>query len=141
MAPLMSSAMASLKTSLEEQQQAVEDLMIEAKRYISSDESVIRLLGEPIQVGAPFSQSSSTSSINGKTTTNVELAFPVSGSMGSGIARLTASEAGVQRIDVQANGRTIPVDLTSSGSRFSSKRSSRDDDIIEAEIIEKDTKR
>ena len=70
----------------------------------------------------------------------------VSGSRSAGIARLLATQDGIAQLQVEADGRAITVNL--SKSRFSSGSggkssyaSSRDDDnIIEAEIIEKKTK-
>lgn len=143
MGPLVSSAMSTMAESMAEQQQTVQDYLTQATMYLETDESVIRVLGEPVQVGSPFSQSSSTSSINGQTTTRVEIGFPVSGSRSSGTAQLAATEAGIQRLVVQADGRQINVSLTSSKKRpkSSSGRNAEDDDVIEAEIVEKDTRR
>ena len=137
--PLMSSAMSSMADSLAEQQRTAEDYLSQARLFIQSDEAVTRIIGEPVQVGSPFSQSSSTSSINGKTTKRVELGFPVSGSRGSGVAQLSATEAGIQRLIVQAQGRQINVRLSARPNKFSG--GGNDDDVIEAEIIEKNTRR
>jgi hypothetical protein len=138
--PLVSSAMSTMAESLAEQQSVAEDYLSQARQFLQSDESVARLLGDSIQVGTPFSQSSSSSSINGRTSTRIELGFPVQGSRMSGTAQLSATEKGIQRIILQAQGRQIDVNLSSTpydklkGSRRGS------DDIIEAEIIEKDTR-
>ena len=142
--PLFSSAMSTMAESLAEQQKTVEDYMSQARLCLQTDEAVVRLLGDPIQVGSPFSQSSSTSSINGQTTTRVEIGFPVSGSRGSGVAQLSATEAGLQRLVLQAEGRQINVSLSSKPfQKFPRSKNDKNDDdgIIEAEIIEKDTRR
>eukprot|EP00977_Amphora_coffeiformis_P001867 scaffold360_cov192-Amphora_coffeaeformis.AAC.7 len=60
--------------------------------------------------------------------------------------QLSATEAGIERIVLQVDGRQINVSLASSSSSrrksFSGGSSKNDDDnIIEAEIIEKDTRR
>jgi hypothetical protein len=138
--PLVSSAMSTMAESLAEQQKVSEDYILQARQFLQSDVSVTRLLGESIQVGAPFSQSSSSSSINGITSTRIELGFPVQGSNGiSGIAQLSATEMGIQRLIVQAQGSQIDVNLSSTP--YSKVRGSgRNDDIVEAEIIEKDTR-
>lgn len=150
MSPLMSNVMSSLAETMAEQQETMDSIMSDARKFILNDDAVVKLLGEPISIAAPFSQSSSTTSINGQSQTRIELAFEVSGTRGSGVARLSATNAGVQQILLQAMGRTIPVNLSSRFSRsngptkFSSGRGSRigeeDENIIEAEIIEKDTK-
>jgi hypothetical protein len=146
-APMISSAMSGLAETMAEQQQAVSNVQEDAKAYLLADPAVARLLGDgPIQVGAPFSQSSSTSSINGKTTSQVEIAFPVQGSMASGIVQASSSNGTLQQLILQASGSSIAVSLSSRTPRSSSFRSGKTnnkdrDDIIEAEIIDKNTKR
>jgi hypothetical protein len=145
-APLVSTVMSGLAESMAEQQATIESVMKDAKSYLAADPAVAQRLGEPIQVGAPFSQSSSSTSINGESSTRVDLAFPVTGPLGSGIARLSASDDKIKELQVEANGRVVSVDLLSKGRRrstfpgSSSSSSSSADNIIEAEIIEKDTK-
>jgi len=146
MGPLVSSAMSTMAESMAEQQKSIEETLSQATMYLQSDEAVTRLLGPDPQVGAPFSQSSSTTSINGQTKTRLQIGFPVSGSRSSGMAQLSATEAGIERIVLQVDGRQINVSLASSSSSrrksFSGGSSKNDDDnIIEAEIIEKDTRR
>jgi hypothetical protein len=145
-APLMSSVMSGLAESMAEQQETVQSLLTDAGAYLAADAAVAQLLGEPIQVGEVMQQSSSTSSINGQSSTRVELAFGVTGRNGStGVARLSATEKGIQSLQLQAGGRVIAVNLSDSrpGRRMPSSYKSSDDggDIIEAEIIEKETKR
>ncbi|GAX16779.1 hypothetical protein FisN_21Hh227 [Fistulifera solaris] len=146
-APMLSSAMSGLAETMAEQQQAVSNVQEDAKAYLLADPAVARLLGDgPIQLGAPFSQSSSTSSINGKTTSQVEIAFPVQGSMASGIVRASSANGTLQQLILQASGASIAVSLSSRTPRASSFRSGKannkgKDDIIEAEIIDKNTQR
>jgi hypothetical protein len=145
-APLMSTVMAGLAESMAEQQATIESVLKEARSYLTADPGVASIIGEPIQLGQPTSQSASATTINGQSTSRVELAFPVSGPLGSGIVRLSAANEKIEKLQVQANGRVIAVDLSSKGrggrrrSAFSGASSSSSDDIIEAEIIEKDTK-
>jgi hypothetical protein len=111
------------------------------------DEVAIQALGEPITIGTPFSQSSSTSIINGQKTANIQLGFPVSGSRSSGVAQASATQSGLSSLLLEVDGRQIQVSLSKRGS--SSKRvgknhrgpSDDDDNIIEAEIIEKEVKK
>lgn len=145
--PLMSSAMSSMAESLAEQQATVDEYLQHARVALQSDEAVVRALGD-IQVGAPMTQSSSTQSINGQTTTRIEIGFPVTGSSRGGttaMAQLSATEAGIQRLLLQtADGRQINVNLNASSSprgqrKFKHSRDD-DDDVIEAEIIDKKTR-
>jgi len=142
-APLVGKMAATMK----DQQEKMKVIMEDTQRYLVSDEAVTSVLGEPIQIGAPTSQSSSTSSINGKTQSRVELGMPVTGPMGSGVARVLASQDGISQLQVEAGGRVINVNLSGSSSKrrstsrgkFSSSGSGKDN-IIEAEIIDKETK-
>jgi Cytochrome oxidase complex assembly protein 1 len=147
--PVFSGVMSSLAETAASQQSMVDMALDQAARLIQNDVSVQQVLGDTISVGRPFSQSSSSSSINGATTTRVELAFPVSGRRGEGIGRLVASRNGngdpnIQRLEVQSNERLIVVDTVLSSLSSSNQYSSNignhgDDNIIDAEIIEKDT--
>jgi hypothetical protein len=148
--PLMSKAAATMAEAMAEQQRATEDLLEEVRVYILNDPEARDLLGDTISVGAPIQQSSSTMNVNGKAQSRVELAFPVNGSKGSGVARLLASrQDGISQLLLEAGGRLITVSLakkTFSGStlsgykKSSSRRPADDDNIIEAEIIEKTPK-
>ena len=70
------------------------------------------------------------------------------GPLGGGVARVAASGQGVSQIIVEAAGRVINVNLYGGGggggnNRFRSPgrgRGGYDDDVIEAEIVDKDTK-
>ena len=137
--PLMSSVMSGLAETMANQQEEVDSILRSAKSYLLADEAVGRLLGEPISVGAPFSQSSSSASINGETTTKVQLGFPVNGSRSSGVAQVSSTNGQVQQLQLQANGRVINVSLSSS-KRPKKFVQSSDDNVLDAEIIEKDTK-
>jgi len=148
LSPLISSAMSGLAQTMAEQQELLEQVMTQAETYLANDDAVQRALNgdssnTAIQMGVPFSQSSSSSSINGQTTAQIELAFPVTGRLTSGIARLVASKSDdkdsitIQQLQVQANGRMIPVSLNLSSSqrrKRSSSSSGSDENIIEAEV-------
>jgi hypothetical protein len=142
--PLMRKVASKLAETVADQQRAQEALLDDARGYLMGDPDVTRLLGEPIRIGTPFSQSSSTTSVNGKSQSRVELGVPVTGSIDSGVARLFATQDGISQLQVEAGGRTINVSLSKqqrSSSRGSfSSRSDSDDNIIEAEIIDKTSK-
>lgn len=146
-APMISSAMSGLAETMAEQQEAVSKVQEDAKAYLLADPAVARLLGDgPVQLGAPFAQSSSTSSINGQTMSQVEITFPVQGSTASGIVKASSASGSLQQLILQASGTSIAVNLSSKAPRSSSFRSGKTnnkgrDDIIEAEIIDKSTKR
>jgi hypothetical protein len=139
--PLMSSAASKLAETMAGQQRTTEVLLEDARSYLTGDPAVTRMIGEPISVGAPSSQSSSTVSINGKTQSRVELAMQVSGSKGSGVARLLATQEGIEQLQLEADGQVINVSLTTQPrSGGSHSLQGGDDNIIEAEIIDKKTK-
>ena len=138
--PLMGNLMSTLAETVADQQRTMEALLEEAQGYLIADPVVVDTLGEGIRLGTPFSQSSSTTSINGKTQSRVELALPVSGNRASGVAKLLATQDGISQILVEAGGRAINVSLTFSqrGPGFSSFSSpSNNDNVIEAQIIDK----
>ena len=122
-----------------EQSRAAQDLMEEARKRLVNDAALSQQLGEPLQVGQPFSQSSSSMSINGKSTTKVQASFQVAGPYGSGVATLNSSNGEIQSLVVNVNGRNISVGASSGNvfGRASSSSSRVNDDVIEAEIIEK----
>lgn len=151
-APLLSSLASTVSESMAEQQRTIETVLEDAQAYMLGDDAALQALGEPLQVGAPFSQSSSTTIINGQKTVNLVIGFPVEGSCGSGMAQAQATDQGINRLTLQVNGgQQINVSLMKRGSASSSSRidgkaermfpSDDDDTIIEAEIIEKDVKR
>jgi Cytochrome oxidase complex assembly protein 1 len=149
--PIFSSMMSSIAETAASQQSMVDIVYDQAVQSIQTDPAVQMVLGDRITVGRPFSQSSSSSSINGATTIRIELAFPISGRLGEGIGRLVASASGnnnpiVQTLEVQANGNVIDINtrISSSSQRLKSYAPNSsykgDSNIIDAEIIEKDTK-
>lgn len=156
--PLLGGMLSNLAETAASQEELVEAAFRQAVACVSADAAVAEALsgGGPVTVGRPFAQASSSSSINGETTTRVELSFPVAGSRTQGVGRLVATSKGggggggggitsppaLQLLEVQVNGRVIPVStMTPSKNRakYASSKN-RDDNIIEAEIIEKDTK-
>ena len=144
--PLLSRVASDLSESMAEQQRSVEQVMDDARAYILNDDVALQALGEPVQLSNPFSQSSSTTMINGQKTTNIALAFPIQGSRSSGVVKAQANENGMVQLVLQLNdGRQIHVSLNNNkrgshlGKNHILRKKDEDDTIIEAEIIEKDT--
>lgn len=147
--PLVSGMASTLAETMAEQQRTTEGVMDDARAYLLGDPAVTNLLGNSISLGAPFSQSSSTTSINGRTQTRVELAMPVNGPLASGTVRVLATQDGIAQMQLEVYGRRMDVSLASrqgwspngrSPSMPSSPRNGGDDYFIEAEIIDKQTK-
>ena len=139
---IFSKVASGLAESMEEQSRQMEELLQDARSFIVADGMASNLLGDPIAIGAPFSQSSSTSVINGAKTVSVQASFEVSGSRSSGIATMVANESGVQRLRLDVAGQSFEVD-TRGGRRIggggrgnASKTGPKKGDIIDAEIID-----
>mmetsp|Transcript_11910 Transcript_11910/g.23980 ORF Transcript_11910/g.23980 Transcript_11910/m.23980 type:complete len:307 (-) Transcript_11910:2043-2963(-) len=136
-APLLSKA----ADQIAEQSRQAADMMEEARARIVNDPAVTSKLGEPVQVGQPFSQSSSTMVINGKSSARIKISFQVGGPYGNGVATMESADGEIVNLVVNVNGMNINVG--SGGYKFgsssptSSSSSSKKGDIIEAEIIEK----
>lgn len=148
-APILSSVMSTVASEIGEQQRQVQDFMDEAQACMVADPDVRQALGEPIQVEPPFSQMSSSMSINGKSTSSVDASFYVIGSRARGTAQMTATEGRIARLVVNINGRqmqvsltpnkwsnyTVDVDMASSSSL--GKNRINQNDIIDVEFVEK----
>jgi hypothetical protein len=154
-APLLS----SLASTVQAQQQQTQDLLDDARDFILSDSAATAALGEPIVIQQqPFSQSSSSTSINGQMASRVQASFYVEGTRQQGVATMIASQGGIQNLSLQVDGRTMNIALvksaggnSSSGNVFgaSSQPSSKSskstigknrvnkDDIIDVEFVEK----
>eukprot|EP00561_Arcocellulus_cornucervis_P013337 CAMPEP_0185799252 /NCGR_PEP_ID=MMETSP1322-20130828/206_1 /TAXON_ID=265543 /ORGANISM="Minutocellus polymorphus, Strain RCC2270" /LENGTH=286 /DNA_ID=CAMNT_0028494807 /DNA_START=17 /DNA_END=877 /DNA_ORIENTATION=+ len=139
---IFSKVASGLAESMEEQSRQMEGLLQDARSFIVEDGTASNLLGDPIAIGAPFSQSSSTSVINGAKTVSVQASFEVSGSRSSGIATMVANESGVQRLRLDVAGQSFEVD-TRGGRRIGGggrgnapKTGPKKGDIIDAEIID-----
>ena len=91
--------------SMAEQSRLMDDLLDEAKGYIMFDPLATDELGEPITVGRPFNQSSSTSIINGVKAQNIQASFEVLGTRKRGLATMVADGDGVQRLRLDVAGR------------------------------------
>lgn len=133
-APLLS----KVGEEIAEQSRAAQGVLDEARVRLVNDDALRQKLGEPLQVGSPFSQSSSSMSINGKSTTKLQASFQVVGPYGSGVATMSSSNGEIDSLVVNINGMNMSVGART-GNVFGRSSSSRvrSDDVIEAEIIEK----
>jgi hypothetical protein len=161
--PLISSVVGNLAQAMEEQTQSMNEVLDNARDLIVRDGRAIEFLGEPIEVGSPFSQSSSSMSVNGKTSSSIQATVEVRGSRGTGVATISATDGQIQTLNLNVAGRNIPIDTipsanasadswTSSQSppssqSFSGSKSKRsdglgknsmgDDNIIDVEFVDK----
>lgn len=139
-APMLS----GLAETMGEQARQVEDLVNDARFLLINDMRVMDLLGEPIDVGMPFQQSSSSVNINGEQKTSVQASFQVQGPRGGGVANLSASGGGsasIEQLTLNAGGRVINVDVSGRGGGPGIGGSPREkfnkDDIIDVEFVDK----
>lgn len=140
-APIVS----SMAEQLSEQSRVLDDVLVEAQNMILLDSKATTALGgRSIEFGSPFSQSSSTVSINGKSTTNIKASFPVQGPVSSGIVSVSASGSKIDSLTLEVAGRYYYIDLVqknkfsqSSSTRIGKNSKVREDDIIDAEFVEK----
>ncbi len=145
-APMMGKIASRVAEAGFQQQEAMEAIMDQARDLLLKDPEITGVLGTPIQIGAPFSQRTSTTVINGSRQMRTEFEVELSGPYQNGVGRIIATNEGIGQLLVESNGKIYNVDLTSEGS-MSFSRSSRssstsngngdDDTIIEAEIIDK----
>jgi hypothetical protein len=120
MKPLVSSIAGNLAEAVEEQSRQMSDLLSDARGYIIGNAECSRYLGEPIEVSSPFSQSSSTVSINGKTESRISASFTVTGRNGSAVATMNSSNGIIDSLYVNVNGRNIAIDTRGSSTRETS---------------------
>jgi len=154
-APLMGKIASGVAEAARQQQETIEGILDEALQLLVNDPDIVDLLGTPIQIGTPSSQRNSVMVINGRRQMRTEFAVEVSGPLRNGVSRVIATDEGISTLLVESNGTLYNVNLTSSGKISSSLPRSQkkppaprsggpsfgeDDNFIEAEIINKETK-
>lgn len=144
-APMMGKIASTVAEAGREQQETMEAILDEARLLLTNDPDVSSLLGTPIQIGMPFSQMSSTTVINGRRQMRTELAVEISGPIRNGVSRIVATDEGIGQLLVESSGKVFNIDLSSRGRMspppYRNGNGGGDDDtIIEAEIVDKDTK-
>lgn len=145
---MISPLVSSMADQISEQTRLLDDVLDEAQNMILSDsKAAMALGGSAIKFGSPFSQSSSTVSINGKSTTNINASFPARGPDSSGVVSVSASGSKIESLTLEVAGRYYYIDLATKNqysSGFTSTKSFdknmniREDNIIDAEFVEKD---
>jgi hypothetical protein len=157
-ASLLGSAVSDLAQAASQQSDLVDRYYGQAVAALTSNPAVQSALGSPVQVGPITSRSSSTTSINGRSLTRVQLGFAVSGSSRRGLVgqavlsvQTTNDDNNTdppstlqlqlntgQVLSVPMDGRrSSPVDKRFSSSTSKWSNSNDDDSVIEAEIIDK----
>jgi len=137
MGRMVSPLLARAAEEIAEQTAQARDMLDEARIRLADDSGLAEELGGPLRVGEPFSQSSSTMVVNGRSTARVQASFQVVGPRGSGIATMESMNGEITSLNVNANGRNMSIGSRRGGNDFRMASSSKDDNIIEAEIIEK----
>ena len=82
----------SISRQLSQEQHKAKPLLKDAQKLIQQDKDLAALLGTPIHVQPIFSGSSSTSTVNWKTTRRIVDRFVVEGSKKKGVATVTADK-------------------------------------------------
>ncbi|EFN54338.1 hypothetical protein CHLNCDRAFT_135584 [Chlorella variabilis] len=105
---MLRGAVGALGEQLREAQEQVADVQARAARVIESSSQLRQKLGGSVQVGAAFSQSSSTAIINGRTSRRVTLLMPVAGG-----GRVAQAQVQYVEGDTTADQLSIAVRLPS----------------------------
>lgn len=155
MTPVVGNLVSGMAAAMEEQQQQMSDIIVDAKSYIVQDPEAAELLGEPVEIGNPFSQSSSTMTINDKTQSSLQASMEVRGNRGAGVATISAIDGRIDNLFLNINGRNIAVDITKRAAfnqgdyEYASKQSGKHsggqgrnrnknmDNVIDAEFVDK----
>lgn len=151
MSKLVIPLVSKMAETFREQGEIISNVLYEAEELIQNDDQAISVLGIPIKVGTPFSQSSGSSSINGISATKIQVSFPVQGSYQSGIATVVAASDGdtapkIENVTIEVSGRRYSISLIKSAGGYDTfsgktsvvgKNKVRKGDIIDAEFVDK----
>jgi len=111
--PLIGNLVGKLAQAVEESQQQMEDIMGDVSFLIQQDTTAVQYLGYgAMEFGTPFSQSSSTMSINGKAESRIQASFEVRGDAGAGVATMIAVNGQIESLILNVEGRDLPIDTT-----------------------------
>ena len=121
---------------------SMQALLEEIRACLVADPTTRAELGESLSVGTPLGRSSGRSVVNGEARSREQLAVPVEGSRGQGIARVVADERGIQELSLDVEGRSIRVPLNPNGWEGGVKQRSGDSDdngdFIDANVLDKE---
>ena len=102
---------ADMQRSMVQDQQSMKVLLSDASDFLFNDIAVRNVLGTNIELGTPFSKTSSSTMVNGVTKSRLELIIPVSGTQNTGRVRLVANQEGIMQLEVDVGRRIINVPL------------------------------
>lgn len=111
-------------------------VMDQAALLLAKDEVATKLLGSSPRWGQPFSQTSWSSSINGRSTTTLRASFEVWGSQGEGIASVSSTDGTLTDLDLQVHGIHHRVDNNMMESPIEQPHHTEDDGAMEVEVME-----
>jgi hypothetical protein len=135
-------ALLTMSETIQENQATVAKLLEQAEQAVLKDRAVVTALGgQPVYLSRQcMMQSSSTITVNGATVRRLQMTVSVSGPARSGLAQITASGSGplLEKIVVQVGDNAMEVSTTPNRKMTFD---GGDDGIIEAEIIEKTTRK
>jgi hypothetical protein len=125
---------------------SVDRVVEQAASLLSQDSTVQSLLGPNLRYGRPFSQSSRTTSINGRMTSTTQANFEVWGSQGQGVASATSSNGDLLGLGLEVGGRLYSFNTSTSTTRSgaktrqqqsssSARRRTKTGDSVDAEIL------
>lgn len=147
MGKLVSPLLGNLAEQIQEQSRGANDVLNEARTILQNSPRARELLGnDEVDVGPPFAQSSSSSSINGQTSSVVRASFQVRSGNNAGTATVMAKNGVIETLQLSVGGRTVDIDTGSAADVYGANSSSRStgtktkfnkDDVIDAEFVEK----
>ena len=119
-----------------------EPLLEQAEQYINQDIACTTALGDTIQMGQVFGQSTQMVTINGKTQNKKALKAIVRGSMAEGNLQLSATDEGIEQMVLMVNDQgeyreinvMVPGAVSSQHNRYSQPRSTGDG-LLDAEVV------
>ena len=148
LAKAISPLVSSMASAFEEQSASVADVLLKAQDLADQDAALRARFGGSVVLGTPIGQSSSTSNINGRVTSQVQLQLPVSGPGGSGTASISAVNGDIQEFLVNLYGQYYYVNLDST--KYNRKdpevlvspttrlgKNAKVSNVIDAEFVEK----
>jgi len=113
--PLVGNLIGKLAQAVEDSQKQMDDLMGDVSFLIQQDANAAQSLGHgAMEIGSPFSQSSSTVSMNGKMESRLQASFEVRGDLGAGVVTMNAVNGRIESLFLNVNGRNLAIDTTKS---------------------------
>ena len=118
-----------MQRSMVQDQQSMKALLSDASDFLLNDVALRNVLGTNIELGTPFSKTSSSTMVNGITKSRLELIIPVSGTQNTGRVRLVANQDGITQLELDVGGRIINVPLD---------KRRWDEDVMDADVVDRE---